>query len=371
MSRRLAGITAAVALAGLWGTGPALAAGTTWVHQPTPYPASSKYQELLGVSCPSATACVAVGFSGATRGDTPISALAETRTAGGGWTALTAPSPGENGALNAVSCLSASDCTAFGSYGTSTGDLTLAEHWDGTSWSVQPTPNPTGSAGAMLTGGSCSSPTSCTAVGSWSSGVLKSHPLAEQWDGTSWTIEKMPTPPKSQSTTLYGVSCASASHCMAVGEAQYPKYRLAMVAEQWNGAHWFLQTPPSTAPASGSLYGVSCPAVLRCTAVGDVANQSVAEYWDGTTWATQDLPGGTRIPMGVSCRSVTNCTAVGSAGGGAAYWDGTSWVFQPTPYPHGNPETWLTGVSCPTATACTAVGYVNLRHRTNTLAMHR
>jgi len=61
---------------------------------------------------------------------------------------------------------------------------TLAEVWDGTSWSSRPTPNPKdpGTNGSVLSGVSCASATACMAVGHYYAG------LAEAWNGTSWSI---------------------------------------------------------------------------------------------------------------------------------------------------------------------------------------
>ena len=45
--------------------------------------------------------------------------------------------------LWAVSCTSATACTAVGYYATTSGaSAALAERWNGTAWAVQPTPNP-------------------------------------------------------------------------------------------------------------------------------------------------------------------------------------------------------------------------------------
>jgi hypothetical protein len=57
-------------------------------------------------------------------------------------------------------------CTAAGWAALST-DATLAEHWNGTSWSVQATPNPGGSQASFLTGIWCGSPVTCRASGSY------------------------------------------------------------------------------------------------------------------------------------------------------------------------------------------------------------
>jgi hypothetical protein len=78
-----------------------------------------------------------------------------------------------NNELQSVSCASPTDCTAVGSctavahYNNRAGrELTLVERWDGTSWSIQRTPNPVRASKSSLTGVSCASPTVCTAVGS-------------------------------------------------------------------------------------------------------------------------------------------------------------------------------------------------------------
>ena len=54
------------------------------------------------------------------------------------------PSPNVGNRLLAVSARTSSDAWAVGyQYATSDQPTTLAEHWNGTSWSVVSTPNPT------------------------------------------------------------------------------------------------------------------------------------------------------------------------------------------------------------------------------------
>ena len=113
-----------------------------------------------------------------------------------------------------MSCSAASACTAVGFYrGSSGAVVTLAERWDGTSWTVQTTPNPTGSSESTLARVSCGSASACTAVGS---SFTNSATLAEAWDGTSWTIQATPNPPGAFAQ-LNGVWCDAASACTAVG----------------------------------------------------------------------------------------------------------------------------------------------------------
>ncbi len=67
-----------------------------------------------------------------------------------------------------VACTSSSACTAVGySIGSASpfARMTLAETWNGTSWSIQPTPNPAAT-GNMLNGVSCVTAGPCVAVGS-------------------------------------------------------------------------------------------------------------------------------------------------------------------------------------------------------------
>ena len=68
-------------------------------------------------------------------------------------------------ALGGVSCVSSSRCTAAGSsFATTTTKSDLVESWNGKSWTVVPTPNPTGAFGG-LAAVSCASAMSCLAVG--------------------------------------------------------------------------------------------------------------------------------------------------------------------------------------------------------------
>lgn len=65
--------------------------------------------------------------------------------------------------------MSAAACTAVGHHANSSGAAkALAESWNGTSWSVVPTPNPPPVGGSSyLNGVSCVSATACTAAGDY------------------------------------------------------------------------------------------------------------------------------------------------------------------------------------------------------------
>jgi len=109
--------------------------GASWKLQVTPSPRGATYNELSSVSCPTARACTALGFNGATNGP-----LIE-HWNGDSWAIEHTPNLVDD-FLGGLSCSSAWDCVAVGGYPNSSGVLvTLAEHWNGSDWQIQRTPN--------------------------------------------------------------------------------------------------------------------------------------------------------------------------------------------------------------------------------------
>ena len=321
--------------------------GTRWTIQPTPSP-SQGGGFLNGVACPSASSCTAVGVSNA-------GPLAE-RWDGTRWTIQSTPSPSQGGGgLSGVACPSVSSCTAVGS--SSAG--TLAERWDGTRWTIQPTPNPSQGA-SFLTSVACPSVSSCTAVGGSSAGTL-----AERWNGTNWAIQPTPSPAGGQSAFLNTVACASASACTATGAYSNSSGTSQTLAEQRNGTNWTIQPTPNRAGGPNFLLGVACPASSACAAAGYSIDSSgtfrtLDERWNGTNWTIQSTPNPTgaapSVLDGVSCTAPSACTATGTSANGplAERWDGMTWRIQHTPSPAGGG--FLAAVSCTSAVACAAVG---------------
>jgi hypothetical protein len=165
--------------------------------------------------------------------------------------------------LSSVSCASATFCEAVGS-GPSGESAAM---WNGTAWSAQPTPGP---AGIDLSAISCPAVNSCEAVGAVF-GQAVPVTLAETWNGSVWTLQSTPNPSPTQSSTLNAVSCTSASSCTAVGTYQPTNLTLfRTVAEVWDGKTWSLRATPNN-PYAGQniLFGVSCGAAGACTAVGN------------------------------------------------------------------------------------------------------
>jgi hypothetical protein len=104
----------------------------------------------------------------------------------------------------------------------------------------------------------------CVAVGDAASPLtMRVAPLAERWNGRTWSILPRPKDPASQAASvLSAVSCATPGVCEAVGSGA--------LAESWNGTSWAIQPTPTPGGAlSDELDAVSCSAALVCTAVGD------------------------------------------------------------------------------------------------------
>ena len=349
--------------------------GTEWKIQSTPAPAGATTSRLLGVSCPSSSACTATGSY--ENGSGVTLPLAEAWN-GSEWKVQSTPSPegAKRSDLGGVSCTSSAACTAVGSYENgSHASLTLAEAWNGTEWKVQSTPSPEGGRITTLRGVSCPSSTICTAVGYYVSSAGVESTLAERWNGTEWKVQSMPgLEGGEQGHLTFAVSCPSTTACTATGMS-YQSGEGRPLAESWNGTEWKVQSVPYPEGAKeDQLTGVQCPTTTACAAVGFYENSSgvtetLAERYSGATWTVEPTPN-PREPakksyLGESwCASSTSCVAAGySENNAGAFvtlaesWNGSEWRIQSTPNPAGARESRVYGVTCSSSTACTAVGY--------------
>jgi hypothetical protein len=344
--------------------------GTSWTIANTSAPVGSTDEFLGDVSCAGST-CVAVG--GYLDGAGTVRALTQTST-GSAWSADSPATPGgaTHGEFVSVSCTSATTCTAGGAtfvgsldFDADTAFTPLVERWNGTTWSVQPVPLPAGTDGAGLYGLDCAAASDCSAVGfAQPTGVfdpigVDDIPQHWHWNGSSWSAVGGPDP--SPFFQLIDVTCPAAGTCFAVGGRG--------VLEQWNGSTWFISHFAGKASQS-SLSDVDCLSATNCFAVGafrgDADEQPLVEHWNGSQWQTMTVPapaGGGGTLSAVSCRSASDCTAVGArnAGEGIAtlveHWNGSTWAIAPSPTPRGGLAL-FTSVACPAAGRCVAVGVV-------------
>ena len=211
-SGSLAGVTA-LSATDAWAVGSNAAAtlvehwnGQAWSVVPSPGPGS-----LSSVDAVSRNNVWAVGNNGAVT-------LVE-HWDGTSWTVVASPSPGAFSGLSGVSAVSRTDVWAVGGSGGGTTFGSLIEHWDGTSWTVVPAPSP----------GTLSSLLGVFALDhhdAWAVGDANTDPaspfsaqtLTEHWDGTSWTV--VPSPTQHTGSFLHGVAsgwAVGSSHDVATG----------------------------------------------------------------------------------------------------------------------------------------------------------
>lgn len=187
--------------------------GRTWSrHRMQPNPDLHGYLDFYGVSCSSDRTCFAVGQEWTDSGEM---ATIVNRWDGTTWTLQPTLDYGQG--LLDVSCASSSACLAVGE--ASFGFAPLAEAWKGLTWSDE--------SGATLrnaqqfyrfTSVSCTKSSACTAVGDKYETVDSPHsPVAEHWNGTTWALEPVSKPLGAKSMTLNSVSCVSRTVCVATG----------------------------------------------------------------------------------------------------------------------------------------------------------
>ena len=262
---------------------------------------------------------------------------------GASWQVIASPN-GQRGIneLHGVSALAENDVWAVGE-STDTERVTsatLVEHWNGTQWSVIPSPNPS-STQNMLNAVAAVSTNDVWAVGF---AALGSNPiLIEHWDGTAWSV--VPNPPSSSPITdLTALAVVSANDIWAVGIGTVND-DAGTATLHWDGTAWSVVPSPNVGPeVNNSLFGVTAIASNDVWAVGTQQSTSMTKphtlilHWDGSQWSIVPSPnfGGNTVgnhlaaASGISSNDVW---AIGSSDAGtlAEHWDGTSWSVVSTP----------------------------------------
>jgi hypothetical protein len=265
--------------------------------------------------------------------------------------------------LYAVNCTSAIDCWAVGEHRVESGvSHTFIQHWNGSSWSVVPSPNADDTHRNYLGDVVCTSTSDCWAVGTVSDedGVVPPRPLVEHWNGAAWSIVPTPPPPQAYRYHLLdGVTCVSSSDCWMVGYYRPANSSQSQtLTEHWDGSSWTIVSSPNQDPDYNYLTSVTCASGSDCWAVG-----THFQHWDGLAWSIISHPGGF---IDISCRSSSDCRAL--ADNTIEHWDGSAWTpeeLEYSFYPQSFDYHDLHALACPSETHCWAVGNAEIKNAYN------
>lgn len=247
--------------------------------------------------------------------------------------------PAVSSQFNGVAATSASDVWAVG-YSTdqTTGnDITLIEHYAGSSWSIVTSPNVAGTPADVLSSVAALAPNDA-----WAVGVVygaSQQALVEQYNGTAWSIIASPSP--GVASALNSVAADGPNDVWAVGYTDDSSGTQSPLAEHWDGKAWSVVTPTAVGTFS-QFNGVSVVAgqVFAAGSSLDNSNTShtlVERFVPGSGWSVMSTPdGGTNGSQlnASAALSTTNAWVAGmsaNADGSTSTltenWNGAVWTI--------------------------------------------
>jgi hypothetical protein len=244
---------------------------------------------------------------------------------------------------------------------------TGAEHWDGTSWTLVPTPNGAvgKSAENALNGADGLSSNNVWAVGySKAGGPYKT--LVERWNGTQWSVVPSPNVGTSHNV-LVDVDAIQSDLAWAVGYYREGSLRRTLLL-RWNGTQWNTIPSPNPGALSNTLLDVAAIAPNDVWAIGHKSSgagyQSLILHYNGTNWEEVSVPsvgGGDNVLTSISADSDTNVWAAGYFVDDTQHktltlrYDGTTWHQVPSANAAGGITT-LQDIDASSPTSAWAVG---------------
>jgi hypothetical protein len=296
-------------------------------------------------------------------------ALAPAAAAVTGWTTVSIPSTGNNVILLGASARTNSDAWAVGQQFVAAGQPQappVAYHWNGTSWSLTPTPSLGAQYGALRSV-SASSATDAWAVGFTMIARHDYGTLIEHWNGSAWSVNSLDAI-TGFAAGLTGVVDLSPTNAWAIGTGS-----TGGLLEHWNGTAWSTVTLPDPAFTPSSDDAISADSPTDIWVVGSSINPTTEAaipetlHYNGSAWSVVPVaqpPSQSSATLGsIAAISPTDVWAVGeytgttSAAGGSTLieqWNGSGWKIVPSPTPGAYPS--LTGVAARSPSDVYAVG---------------
>jgi hypothetical protein len=290
--------------------------GTGWFVVPSPT-IGNYDNNLTAVSAASATDAWAVGAYYAPSNTNILVSMAE-HFDGKSWTEFPLSNIGPNqNTLLAVSELPSGHAWAAGFYiNAEYAQQTLIQHYDGKSWSIVPSPSP-GARQNILYGIAAISDTDVWAVGGYQDASSVWHTLAEHYDGSAWSVSKTTLDAGAAGNQFYAVTAVSTNSVYATGNQSGSGFPTQVLTEHYDGHTWSVLGTPSDTTATPVALGITGTDTLL-NVVGDVEN-SVNPY---TTLVATGAPGSLSI--------LTNAPNSGAGEndlfGAATASDGSTWA---------------------------------------------
>jgi hypothetical protein len=223
------------------------------------------------------------------------------------WKTTTSADPSNSvSILFGVSCASATSCQTVGHYekNSTTTQLALIESWNGTKWSLATTTDPSTSDNDLASV-SCFSAANCVAVGSYAQGP-DTETFSDSWNGRTWIVFK-PADPGGSLNLLSGVACPTAATSQAVGNfTSYPGAPAQTLAE----------TATTVAPVIKNFTPASGKPGITVTINGDHFDGVTAVTFNGTSATITSLTSD-QLKVTVPAAASTGKIKVTSPGGSA------------------------------------------------------
>ncbi|HYZ54820.1 MAG TPA: alkaline phosphatase family protein [Streptosporangiaceae bacterium] len=231
--------------------------GTQWTQTPVPH-SGPNYNTLFGIAAtPGKAWAVGVALNSSYQAHSLIEAWN-----GSAWHIAATPKlDTQRDTLYSAVALSARDVWAVGHQQSENGTYgTLIEHWNGTSWSVVPSPDP-GTSGNHLYGVAAAGPDNIWAVGQRDD-QHSDTPLVEHWNGHGWKAVDVPSAGLTGGL-LQGVA-VHGSEVWAVGQSDDSTHQARPLVEHLANGVWTADQPAGLGSGFSNVTGVA--------------------YSDGTVW---------------------------------------------------------------------------------------
>ena len=286
----------------------------------------------------------------------------------GSWEVVPSPNPpaAQNAIIRDITSIAPNDAWAVGDWwGTVNGvvqNFALTMHWNGTTWSLVPTPQPAPCADCRnlaLYGVDAVGPNDVWAAGGQTKrapdGFVGTHILVMHWNGSAWRVLETPVQVGASGDLIWSVTALAPNDVWFFGENIYsPQLRLGLaIAMHWDGSSFEFTDVPivnfvgSGSTSNNSLHAGSALSPDNIWAVGAggdgdplVCDLSQIHHWNGQTWT--HVP--SQPPDGCAWHSLYAVEAVapddvwaggetfdGDYHGLSLHWRGSTWVEEPTP----------------------------------------